>query len=67
MKLMELLTNYYDNICKREEGESDADFITRCGNLPYDNHKIPLQSPKSSAMQTKVVYPSKVKTPIKKN
>jgi hypothetical protein len=63
MKLMELLTQYYDNMCKREDGESDADFVTRCGNIPYDNRKIPKQDP-SDVMQTKIVYPSVDKTPI---
>jgi hypothetical protein len=65
IRLKELLVKIYENHqCKREEGESDGDFLTRCGNDMW--RKFGTISQKSNiplAMKQKIVVP----IPIKKN
>jgi hypothetical protein len=36
MKLKELLLSLYEGVCERLPGESDEDFLTRCGNMAFD-------------------------------
>lgn len=35
MKLKELLLKIYEGYCERKEGESDEDFLQRCGNFDF--------------------------------
>ena len=61
MKLKELLSKVYEGHCERLEGESDEDYLTRCGNQQFnpigsvtDRSNIPL------AMKKKIVIPNNI-------
>jgi hypothetical protein len=61
MKLKELLLKVYEGHCERLPNESDDDYLTRCGNQPFnpigsvaDRSNIPL------AMKKKIVIPNKI-------
>lgn len=46
--------------CERHNGESDEDFIRRCGNQGWGNDRAINHVPdKSTVMKTKVVIPIK--------
>jgi hypothetical protein len=36
MKLKELLIKAFEGKCERLDGESDIDYISRCGNASFD-------------------------------
>jgi hypothetical protein len=35
MKLKELLIKVFERMCVRNDGESDEDYLTRCGNAQF--------------------------------
>ena len=60
IRLKELLINMFEGRCERLEGESDEDFITRCGNQGWGNDGgvgINLTPHMSTTMQKKLVIP----------
>jgi hypothetical protein len=60
IRLKELLVNMFEGRCERLEGESDEDFITRCGNQGWGNDGgvgINLTPHMSTTMQKKLVIP----------
>jgi hypothetical protein len=60
IRLKELLVNMFEGRCERLEGESDDDFITRCGNQGWGNDGgvgINLTPHMSTTMQKKLVIP----------
>jgi hypothetical protein len=60
MKLKELLVKVFEGHCKREDGESDEDFLTRCGNEPWmPVGNINQRSNLPGAMKVKMVVPIK--------
>lgn len=61
IKLKEIVVKFLEGRCEREEGESDEDFIVRCGNQGWANHggvKVNV-NPNGTAMKTKRVIPIK--------
>jgi hypothetical protein len=60
IKLKEVLVKVLEGRCERLEGESDEDFITRCGNQGWGSDRAINHVPdKSTVMKTKVVIPIK--------
>jgi len=60
IRLKELLVKVMEGHCAKEPGESDEDFLTRCGNqgwMPVGN--INQRSNLPGAMKTKIVVPIK--------
>ena len=71
IKLKELLLQVMEGHCEQEEGESDEDFLTRCGNEMYNNiGSVSQRSNLPNAMKKKIVVPIPIKNnpvPIKVN
>jgi hypothetical protein len=64
IRLKEILVGVMEGHCEREPGESDEDFLTRCGNSMWDRFgSIQQLSNIPLAMKKQIVVP----TPIKPN
>ena len=37
MRLKELLIKVFEKVCVRKDGESDEDYLTRCGNAGFQS------------------------------
>ena len=60
IRLKELLVKVFEGRCERHDGESDEDFIRRCGNQGWGNDRAINHIPaKSTVMKKKVVIPIK--------
>ena len=61
MKLKELLLQMYEGHCERLPDESDADYLTRCGNDMWNQQfGISQLSNIPNVMKTKIVVPNKI-------
>ncbi len=45
MKLKELLIKVFERMCVRMDGESDEDYLTRCGNMSYGRRAYTVYHP----------------------
>ena len=62
MRLKEVLLKMFEDRCERIEGESDEEFLTRCGNQGWGPFGGVNMTPAMSyTMQKKIVVPMKQK------
>lgn len=62
MKLKELLLKVLEGKCERLEGESEEDFLTRCGNQSFNPiGSVTQRSNVPLAMKKKIVIPIPIK------